>query len=137
MNEVSQYRTKVVELEKALKELPQIAPEMHHHFCQGIYAREMRVPAGTVLTGAIHKRDCINFIMAGTVEVRSQDGAARYTAPHIFVSPPHTKRAMYVIDDLIWVTVHASDLRCIEALERELAVYDSNEWPRIMQESDL
>jgi len=137
VNEVSQYRTKVVELERALKQLPQLEAEMHHHFCQGVYAREMRVPAGTVLTGAIHKRDCINFIMAGSVEVRSEQGAVRLTAPHVFVSPPGTKRAMFVIEDLIWITVHASDMRCIAALERELVVNDYNDLPRLMQESDL
>ena len=137
MNEVSQYRTKIFDLENAIKQMPQIEPEMHHHFCQGVYAREMRVPAGTVLTGAIHKRDCINFIMQGVVEVRSEDGAVRITAPHVFVSPPATKRAIVVIEDLIWITVHASDLRCVAALERELVVNDYNDLPRLMQESDL
>lgn len=64
-------------LERALKTLPehlQIKEELNHHFADGLYAREMRVPAGSVVVGKMHKYPCINFIMSGEMEVRSTTG---------------------------------------------------------------
>ena len=134
MNEVSQYRTKIVDFEQALKQLPQIREDLRHHFAHRTYAREMFVPCGTVLVGKIHRYSCINFIMQGVVEVRSQDGAQRIEAPYVFVSPGGTKRAMVALTDLIWVTVHPADSEDLDQLERELILED---WPRLMTEDDL
>lgn len=112
--------SKILALQESMKDLPQFKEELHHHFCHGVYARQMNVPAGTVLVGKKHKRDCINFIMEGEVEVISAEGRTRIKAPEIFVSPAGTKRAMAVISDLVWVTVHASEERDLDKLEAEL-----------------
>jgi hypothetical protein len=134
MNQVSQYRQQVTALEHAIRQLPQLQEELHHHFAHGIYGREMRVPAGTVLVGKIHRYSCINVILQGVVEVRSQEGAYRIEAPYVFVSPGLTKRAMVALTDLIWMTVHPANSEDLDELERELIMED---WPRIMQEGDL
>lgn len=118
-SEVAQ-RSKIRALQDAMKEMPQIEEELFHHFCHGVYARQMNVPKGTVLVGKTHRRDCINFIMAGEVEVVSPEGRQRIKAPEIFVSPARTKRAMVAIEDLVWVTVHASEERDLDKLEDEL-----------------
>ena len=118
-NEVVQ-RNKIHALQESMRELPQLEEELFHHFCHGVYARQMNVPRGTVLVGKTHKRDCINFIMAGEVEVVSPEGKTRIKAPEIFVSPAGTKRAMVAITDLSWVTVHASNERDLDKLEAEL-----------------
>ena len=118
-NEVAQ-KGKIVALEESMRAMPQIEEELHHHFCHGVYAREMRVPKGTVLVGKKHKRDCINFILAGEVEVVSAEGKQRIKAPEVFNSPAGTKRAMVVIEDLTWITVHASEQTDLDRLEEEL-----------------
>jgi hypothetical protein len=117
-------RSKIHALQEAMRELPQIKEELFHHFCQGVYARQMNVPAGTVLVGKTHVRDCINLIMQGEVEVVSPEGRMRIRAPEIFVSPAGTKRAMVVLEDLTWVTVHATDERDIDKIEAELICED-------------
>ncbi len=113
---------KIQNLEKVLKELPQYEETLTHHFATGLYAREMFVEKGTILVGKLHKRDCINFILQGEVEVVSQEGKERIKAPHIFISPAGTKRAMVAIEDLTWVTVHASHETDLDKLESELIV---------------
>lgn len=118
-NEVVQ-RDKIHALQESMRELPQFTEELFHHFCRGVYARQMNVPKGVVLVGKTHKYDCINFIMRGEVEVVSPEGKTRIKAPEIFVSPARTKRAMVVIEDLTWVTVHASNETDIDLLEMEL-----------------
>jgi len=115
-----EQRSKISALEEAMQDLPQFEEELHHHFCQGVYARQMNVPAGTVLVGKTHKRNCINFIMSGIAEVVSPEGRFRVEAPEIFVSPAGTKRAMVAIEDLIWVTVHATEETDLEKIEAEM-----------------
>lgn len=134
MNEVAEYRAGIRALESAMRELPQLKEELRHHFAHGIYGREMWVPAGTVLVGKIHRYSCINVILQGIVEVRSQEGAYRIEAPYVFVSPGGTKRAMIALTDLVWMTVHPADSEDLDQLERELILED---WPRQMIEEDL
>lgn len=134
MNEVSQYRERIRAFEAVIREMPQVHEDLVHHFAHGVYGREMRVPAGTVLVGKIHRYSCLNFIMSGVVEVRSQEGAYRIEAPYVFTSPGGTKRAMIALSDLIWVTVHPANSDDLSELERELIMDD---WPRMMVEGDL
>jgi len=118
-SEVAQV-SRILALQEAMRSLPQIKEELFHHFCHGVYARQMNIPAGTVIVGKKHKRNCINFIMAGEVEVVSAEGKTRIKAPEIFVSPAGTKRAMVALSDLTWVTVHASQETDLDKLEDEL-----------------
>jgi len=131
---LTKYREQIIEFESVLKQLPQLSEELIHHFAHGVYAREMRVPCGTILVGKIHRYSCINFIMSGVVEVRSQEGAYRIEAPYVFVSPGLTKRAMVALTDLTWVTVHPANSENLDELERELIMED---FPRLMTWGDL
>jgi hypothetical protein len=131
---LTRYREQIIGLEYVLKQLPQLSEELIHHFAHGVYAREMRVPCGTILVGKIHRYSCINFIMSGVVEVRSQEGAYRIEAPYVFVSPGLTKRAMVALTDLTWVTVHPANSENLDELERELIMED---FPRLMTWGDL
>lgn len=113
-------RTKIHALQDAIKQMPQIQEELVHHFTDGLYGREMRVPAGTILVGKTHKKPCFNIILEGEVEVRAPEGAFRVKAPEFFISPAGTKRAMAVISDLTWITVHPSNETDLDKLELEL-----------------
>jgi hypothetical protein len=130
-------------LEAAIKALPpelQIKEQLFHHFAEGLYAREMRVPAGSVVVGKMHKYPCINLIMAGTMEVRSTTGRSiRINAPYIFTSPAGTKRAGYAVTDLTWVTVHPSKTTDLEQLEAELIISNVSMLPsrRVMVLEDI
>ena len=134
---------KISALEAAIRALPpelQIKEELFHHFAEGIYAREMRIPAGTVVVGKMHKYPCINLIMAGTMEVRSTTGRSlRIQAPYIFTSPAGTKRAGYAVTDLTWVTVHPSKNTDLDQLEAELIISNVSMLPsrRVMVLEDI
>jgi hypothetical protein len=103
-----------------------------HHFSDGIYCREIFIPAGQIIVGKIHKHSHPNFLLSGTVEVVTEStGTERITGPVFMISEPGTKRALKSITDLVWITVHANptnteDLRELE--ERAIAEdYDSFE----------
>lgn len=115
---------KIRALQESMRELPQLTEELRHHFCDGLYGREMRVPAGTVLVGRTHKKPCFNFILEGEVEVRAPERSFRVKAPHFFISEAGTKRAMAAITDLVWMTVHPAETDDLETLESELVEDD-------------
>ncbi len=118
MSELSQHRQQMEELESVLKEYPQADLRLDHFFAHGTYTRVLYLPAGTMLTGKIHRYSCINIVAQGRIKVVTDEGKIEISAPHIFVSGPGVKKAGYVIEDAIWINVHpwegAEDLEAIE-----------------------
>jgi len=88
-----------------------------HHWADGIYGREMFIPAGTVLTGKIHRFATLNFLMQGEITVTTPDGMKRIKAPAIFTSEPGCKKAGYAHTDVVWVNVHPTKLRDVASIE--------------------
>ena len=71
------------------------------------YAREMFMPKGMVVVGAIHKKAHLTFLMKGTMTVVSEDGGKRtLIGPLTFVSPGGVKRIFHVEEDSTLVCVH-------------------------------
>lgn len=79
---------------------------LEHSFSDGIYVRQISIPAGTLLTGKIHKHDHPNFLLKGKVIVVTEDGEEEYLAPKSMISRAGTKRALYAVTDLVWTTIH-------------------------------
>ncbi len=93
-----------------------------HHFADGIYGRELFIPAGTVLTGKIHRHSTLNLLIQGDITVTTPEGMKRIQAPAVFVSPPGTKKAGYAHTDTIWVNVHPTKITDLEAIEAKFIV---------------
>ena len=114
-------RNKIFELEAAIhRDLPAVDCPVTHHFSDGVYAREMRIPAGTVATGKVHKTLHLNILSQGDVSVLTEDGMKRIQAPCTIVSPPGTKRAVYAHTDVVWTTIHGTHETDLEKLEADL-----------------
>jgi hypothetical protein len=122
--------SKILMLEEAMRTHPEkvledgrpIELETIHHFAPGIYARELRIPAGVLLTGKIHKTEHLNMLVKGRIEIANAEGSREMIAPQIFVSPPGTKRAGYAHEDSVWVTIHATEETDLEQLEKDIVV---------------
>lgn len=117
-------RAKIEALEMEVAKLPQVAIKPVHYLADGLYAREITIPAGTVLTGRVHKQEHINVLSKGEITVWTEDGMRRISAPYTFVSRPGTKRAGYAHAESVWTTIHANptaetDIQALEALFTE------------------
>ncbi len=111
----------VDELERAMRTVPQLEIEPVHHFADGLYAREITIPAGTLLTGKIHKTRHLNIISKGRITVWSElDGKREIEAPFSFVAEPGTRRVGYAHEETVWTTIHATSETNLERLEAEL-----------------
>lgn len=106
----AEIRGRIMKFEDDLRKCSAIRAELPvvQYFCDGVYMRELHMPAGTLLTGKIHKRACLNIVLTGEVEVVTDQGARIVRGPLVFESPGGIKRAGRVISDTIWITVHAN-----------------------------
>lgn len=93
-----------------------------HHFADGIYGRELRIPAGTVLTGKMHRHATLNILAAGEITVSTVDGMKRLRAPAIFTSPANCKKVGYAHTDVVFLNVHPSTETDLAKLEAEFIV---------------
>ena len=101
-------RARIALLEDALRETPQMEFSLKHTFTEGVYCREIFIPAGSVIVGKIHKHEHINFISKGRVTVLTKDGLQDLEGPCTMVSSKGTKRALYAHADTVWTTIHAN-----------------------------
>lgn len=110
---VAVARERIQALEQAMQAAPEAAQawqETAHHFAPGLYARVLYVAAGTVFTGALHRTRHFYSLMQGRVSVVDSHGNRQeIEAPHLGITEPGTKRAIYVHEDAIWVNYHPTD----------------------------
>jgi len=90
---------KIFELEKQIQHAidNSLAPAMPnavtHEFCNGMYARTLFIPAGGLLTGAIHKDESFFLIRSGVIIITTDQGTAEVGPGFLAVTKPGTKRA--------------------------------------------
>jgi len=119
----------------------QVCP-LKHSFTDGIYVREIRIPAGTYLTGKIHKHKHPNFLMSGIVEVITEGrGPELLEGPLSMISEDGTKRMLHCLTDTWWITVHSnpSNTEDLEKLENIVIAKDYEEYEKFrkLQENPI
>jgi len=113
-------RSKILRLENALMEGEKIEPVIKHYFADGMYAREMFVPKGSVFVGKIHKTEHICACLMGHFTIVSELRTYDARPPMVVVSKPGTKRVGYAHEDSIWVNFHATNETNVKKIEEEL-----------------
>ena len=109
---------------------------LKHSFSDGIYVREIFLPAGTMLTGKIHKHEHPNFLMSGKVEVITEGGGHEtLEGPVAMISKAGTKRAVNVLEDAVWITVHhnPTNTQDLKELEKIVIADSYEEYERFTQ----
>jgi len=93
-----------------------------HTFADGMYVREIFIPAGMFIVGKIHKHSHPNFLLSGIVRVVTEFSSEDIIGPKSIISKAGTKRALYAITDLVWVTVHLNptNTQDLQDLEEEI-----------------
>ena len=114
----------IASVEADLLKLPQVDLPVDHHFSHGVYGREMPIPAGTLITGKIHRNATLNVLTKGEVTVVSIEGVVRLKAPHTFVSVPGTKRIIFAHVDSSWLTAHHTFDTDVATIEEQVIAKD-------------
>jgi quercetin dioxygenase-like cupin family protein len=101
-----ELRHRITEFEDILLQHDQVDIPVTQYFCNGVYAREITIPAGTLITGKIHKHPCLSIVLTGKMEVITDEGPRVIVAPLVYESPAGVKRAGRALEDCRWITIH-------------------------------
>ena len=118
------FRAGILQLQDILGAYDQVECPLVHHCAPGVYAREIRVPAGTLCVGKIHIHSHLNIISHGSGFVATETGREYFNAPYTFVSDVGTKRAVHAITDVIWTTIHLTEKTDLAEIEAEIIAPD-------------
>lgn len=97
-------------LEAEILKHPQVEMPVVHHFCNGLYARDLVIPRGTLLTGAVHRDESFFLIRSGLLAVTTDDGTALVGPGFLSVTSAGTKRAGLAVTDVVCTTFHANPM---------------------------
>lgn len=136
----AEMREQILKLESVMKKMPnQITIPTFHHFAPGIYMREVRIPAGAVVTGHIHKTEHLNILSQGELTVYTEDGMKRLQASQVIKSQPGIKRAATAHKDSVWITVHPNPTneQDVQKLEEMLVVETFDQLLEFMEKKQI
>ena len=118
-------REQIERLEAQMRMMEQLPIDPVHHFADGLYAREITIRAGTILTGKVHSTEHLNIVSAGRIAVWTEDGMKIVAAPCTLISRPGTKRVGFALEDTVWTTIHANPRNLTDLAALELALIDN------------
>ena len=108
-------------IESELARHPQVDMPVTHRFCDGMYVREIFMPAGTFCSSKIHLKQHPFVISKGRCRVwTDEQGVVELAAPYTGITQPGTRRFLHIIEDTVWVTFHITQKRTISEIEDEI-----------------
>jgi hypothetical protein len=90
-------------------QMPQAETVVTDHFADGLYARELFIPAGVCLVGALHKTNHIFTVSKGECYAVTHEGKEHMIAPYTGQTRSGMKRVIYAVTDTVWTTYHPTD----------------------------
>lgn len=131
-----QVNEKIEAMESEMLQHDQVEMPVEHRFINGMYARELTIPKGTLLTGRVHKFGYVDIMLSGDITVATPDGVKRLTGTHILEGVPGRKRAGYAHEDTHWITVHRTNHADPESIVDHLTFFSMAEYRSFRLESD-
>lgn len=94
---------KIERLAASMMGLPQAELPVRHYFSDGIYAREISIPKGVVLIGAVHRLQNMAILSKGCLELVTDAGTVIVQAgdPPITCRPGRENAAL-ALEDSVW-----------------------------------
>ena len=95
-----------------------------HFFGDCLYIREILMTKGMIYTSKIHKTTHPYFVMKGSASVITDTGIVHIEAPYFGMTQAGTKRVLYIHEDCVWFTVHATEETDLVAIEDQIIAKD-------------
>ena len=99
-------------LQTVLLAMPQADIPVTHNYIDGMYTREITIPAGCMLISRVHKKTYIDIMVSGDIAVVTPEGNKRLTGFNLMAGVPGRKRAGYAYTETKWMTVHRIPEEC-------------------------
>lgn len=115
-------RERIFDLEAACREMPPVELPVRHFFANGLYGRELFVPAGVCAVGKIHRHEQLTVVCGDIDIVTPGEEPTRITGFHTFSTPAGIKRAVFAYEDTFITTFHTNpdNSQDLDKIERYL-----------------
>ena len=80
-----------------------------HHFSDGLYAKEMRVPAGMAVVKHVHDYSHLSVLAKGTVTVIVDGAQMEISGPACLNIEAGKIHGVIAKTDVVWYCIHATD----------------------------
>ncbi len=108
------------EVEQTIVNCKEDNSQANHYFGEGVYARSLLIPAGSVVIGHIHKQDRVCIIAQGECTFVDEWQKKRVKAPYIGEFKAGSKTAVYAHTDTLWVACLGTDSKDPDIIVKEL-----------------
>jgi hypothetical protein len=109
-----------------------------HKLENGLYTREVFMPAGQLVVSFIHKQNHPSFFMEGEMSLLMDSGEVkRVKAPMVVHTEAGTQRVAVIHEDTRWACVYRTDAKTIEEAEKEVYTMDFRELPEAVIQKKL
>jgi hypothetical protein len=110
-----------------------------NNFTDGLYMRQMKMKASTIVISAIHHTNHFWFLLSGKVVVENENEIVEHIAPCWSYSFKGTKRIIKCVEDCVWINVIANptDTRDMKAIENSffsITMEEYNKKEKLWQE---
>lgn len=96
-----------------------------YFFAPGVAIKSLRMPAGTIATGKMHRTEHLSILAEGTLQITGADGAfVELRAPCVVHSHAGAKRVAYAVTDCTFMTIHATTATDAATLDASLYMPD-------------
>jgi len=80
-----------------------------HHFSNGVYARQMTLPAGHFAVTHAHDYDHLSILASGRAVVETDGETVEYIAPACIEIKAGINHKVMALEDVVWFCIHATD----------------------------
>lgn len=114
---------------KSLRTLPQVDLPVVNRFADGVYMRELVMPAGVFVVGKEHRTEHLNVMLTGRATLLIDGKRVEAVAPFVCKSKPATMKVAFVHEEVRWLTVHPNpdNKKNVRRLENRLTIDDGGE----------
>ena len=99
---------RIAQFEEKTRNLPQADCPIREYFTNGLYMREITIPKGVAVVGAVHKTENIVVINRGVLRVVTDDGCKDVKAGETLTIKPGQKNCVYAIEACVWTNIFAN-----------------------------
>ena len=118
-------QSNIFKLQDFMLQQEQAETETIHHFSDGIYARELKIPAGVCIVGALHKTKHFMMVSKGRCSIATHEGSTVVEAPYMVETQPGIKRVVYAETDTVMTTFHVTNETDIEKIAEQILVQEN------------
>lgn len=93
----------------------------------GVLARTVKIPKGHIIVGEKHKDESISFLISGELKVHYNGAVTHLKAPAMIVSKANTRKVAYVLEDVVWTSIHRTDKTNLKDIEEDLIIKEDIE----------